>query len=344
MQLLLSNFVELFIESAPWLLFGFAVAGVIKALVPEDLMASQLGKPGIAATVKAALIGAPLPLCSCGVIPAAMGLRRGGASKGATTAFLISTPETGVDSVSVSYALLGPFMAVMRPVAAIISAIVAGLLVGRDSDAPKPVALAAEGCCAADTAASATSASWRQKLFAAWHFTFIDLLRDITKWLLIGLACAAVIKTFVPEELLLQWGDGLLAFVVMALIGVPMYICATASTPIAAGLLFSGLSPGAVLVFMLVGPATNIATVALVKRELGLRALYAYLFSVLSVSFACGYLTNAVADSWGLEFVAQPATAMTMSHSWLGYAAAAALAALMLRSMLLSWWRPANAV
>jgi uncharacterized membrane protein YraQ (UPF0718 family) len=116
-EALLGNFLKLFIESAPWLLLGFAVAGVIKALVPEDLLASQLGKPGLASTVKAALIGAPLPLCSCGVIPAAVGLRRSGASKSATTAFLISTPETGVDSVSVSYALLGPFMAVIRPVA-----------------------------------------------------------------------------------------------------------------------------------------------------------------------------------------------------------------------------------
>ena len=143
---------------------------------------------------------------------------------------------------------------------------------------------------------------------------------------------------------MLQWGDGLLAFIVMAAIGVPMYICATASTPIAAGLLFSGVSPGAVLVFMLVGPATNIATVALVKRELGRRALYAYLGSVVGVGFAFGYLTNALAANLGLAFVAQPELAMAMTHSWLGYSAAALLALLMLRSMLSRWSRPATAV
>ena len=345
MLALFGNFLELFIESAPWLLLGFAVAGVIKAWVPEDLLASQLGKPGLGSSVKAALVGAPLPLCSCGVIPAAVGLRRSGASKNATTAFLISTPETGVDSVSVSYALLGPFMAVIRPVAAIASAIVAGVLVGRDQESQAPAADEETACCSSETTnESAQSAPWRQRLFAAWRFTFVDLLQDITKWLLIGLGCAALIKTFVPQEFLLQWGDGLLAFIVMAAIGVPMYICATASTPIAAGLLFSGVSPGAVLVFMLVGPATNIATVALVKRELGRRALYAYLGSVVGVGFAFGYLTNALAANLGLAFVAQPELAMAMTHSWLGYSAAALLALLMLRSMLSRWSRPATAV
>ncbi len=341
---LFSNFLELFIESAPWLLLGFAVAGVIKAWVPEDLLASQLGKPGLGSTVKAALIGAPLPLCSCGVIPAAMGLRRSGASKGATTAFLISTPETGVDSVSVSYALLGPFMALIRPIAAVSSAIAAGILVGRDQEIGGSAAVEETTCCSKSANAPTQSAPWRQRLFAAWRFTFVDLLQDISKWLLIGLGCAALIKTFVPQEFLLQWGDGLLAFIVMAAIGVPMYICATASTPIAAGLLFSGVSPGAVLVFMLVGPATNIATVALVKRELGRRALYAYLGSVVGVGFAFGYLTNALAANLGLAFVAQPELAMAMTHSWLGYSAAALLALLMLRSMLSSWSRPATAV
>lgn len=341
---LFSNFLELFIESAPWLLLGFAVAGVIKAWVPEDLLASQLGKPGLGSTVKAALIGAPLPLCSCGVIPAAMGLRRSGASKGATTAFLISTPETGVDSVSVSYALLGPFMALIRPIAAVSSAIAAGILVGRDQEIGASAAVEEATCCSKSANAPTQSAPWRQRLFAAWRFTFVDLLQDISKWLLIGLGCAALIKTFVPQEFLLQWGDGLLAFIVMAAIGVPMYICATASTPIAAGLLFSGVSPGAVLVFMLVGPATNIATVALVKRELGRRALYAYLGSVVGVGFAFGYLTNTLAAGFGVAFVAQPEVAMAMTHGWMGYSAAALLALLMLRSMLSSWSRPATAV
>ena len=253
---LLTNFVTLFVESAPWLLLGFALAGVIKALVPEDLLARQLGQPGLRSTVKAALLGAPLPLCSCGVIPAAVGLRRSGASKSATTAFLISTPETGVDSVSISYALLGPFMAIIRPIAAVCSAIVAGVVVGRDTDrkdAQQTAEDPEEACCAEPAINSEVNLSLADKLLSAWRFTFVDLVQDISRWLLIGLGCAALIKPLVPQEFLLQWGDGFLAFVVMAAIGVPMYICATASTPIAAGLLFSGVSPGAVLVFMLVG-------------------------------------------------------------------------------------------
>ena len=342
MDIFLINFLAIFAESAPWLLLGFGVAGLVKALVPEDLLASQLGRPGIKSTVKAALIGAPLPLCSCGVIPAAVGLRRGGASKGATTAFLISTPETGVDSVSVSYALLGPFMALIRPVAAVSSAVIAGIIVGRDeacqsaNNASSEDELAAT-CCSGEPSSLAVTQSLREKLLLAWRFTFVDLVNDITKWLLIGLGCAALIKTLVPQEFLLQWGDGVVAFLMMAAIGVPMYICATASTPIAAGLLFSGVSPGAVLVFMLVGPATNIATVALVKKELGRRALYAYLGSVVGVGFAFGYLTNALAANWGLAFVAQPQLGLDMSHGWIAYTASVVLAVLMLRSLFNSW-------
>ena len=147
---LISNFIALFMESAPWLMLGLLVAGLMKSFIPEDLLARHLGKPGFSSTVKAALLGAPLPLCSCGVIPAAMGLRRSGASKSATTSFLISTPETGVDSISISYALLGPFMAVIRPVAAIFSAITAGVLVGREAEqdakvVPEPAK--SESCC-----------------------------------------------------------------------------------------------------------------------------------------------------------------------------------------------------
>ncbi|MGB1808626.1 MAG: permease, partial [Porticoccaceae bacterium] len=135
-MLLLENFAALFMESAPWLILGLTVAGIMKVLIPSQLLAEHLGGSGPGATVKAALFGAPLPLCSCGVIPAALGLRRSGASKAATTSFLISTPETGVDSISISYAMLGPFMAVIRPIAAISSAITAGLLVGRDQTQP----------------------------------------------------------------------------------------------------------------------------------------------------------------------------------------------------------------
>jgi uncharacterized membrane protein YraQ (UPF0718 family) len=338
-MLLLENFIALFIESAPWLMLGLTVAGVIKVVVPSQLMATHLGNPGPKATIKAALFGAPLPLCSCGVIPAALGLRRSGASKAATTSFLISTPETGVDSISISYAMLGPFMAIIRPIAAITSAIVAGLIVGRDGDTQNgETSSPTDDCChsaqtvshSCDTGANSSSeTSISDQLKAGLRFTYLDLVKDIAVWLIIGLGCAALIKTYVPNEFLLQWGDGLLAFVIMAVIGVPMYICATASTPIAAGLLFSGVSPGATLVFMLVGPATNIATMGLVKNELGNRILAIYLISVVAVGFAFGYLTNYLAALWAMDFLAQAHNAHNMINTGVAQTSGIILAGLM---------------
>ena len=343
-MLFIHHFIELFVEAAPWLLMGFAVAGIMKVFIPSELLAKHLGEPGFMATVKAALLGAPLPLCSCGVIPAALGLRRSGASKAATTSFLISTPETGVDSVTVSYAMLGPFMAVIRPLAAISTAITAGLLVGKDTDEPISTAPVAS-CCASEQPAPEASCcsktpneapdteSLSSRLKASFQFTFVDLIRDISLWLIIGLGMAALVKAYLPTEFLAQWGDGFMAFVVMALIGVPMYICALASTPIAAGLLFAGVSPGATLVFMLVGPATNIATIGLVKRELGNRALAAYLGSVVGVGFAFGYLTNYLATRWDIDFVAQTQDAHAMLNSPIADASAILLAALMMYTL-----------
>lgn len=335
-MLLLENFIALFIEAAPWLMLGLTVAGVIKVLVPSQLMATHLGDPGPKATVKAALFGAPLPLCSCGVIPAALGLRRSGASKAATTSFLISTPETGVDSISISYAMLGPFMAIIRPIAAITSAIVAGLIVGRDRHKRKEAstehccnsAQTAPSCCDTDVEPSSQPSTIDQ-LRAGLRFTYLDLVKDIALWLIIGIGVAALIKTYVPNEFLLQWGDGLLAFVVMAVVGVPMYVCATASTPIAAGLLFSGVSPGATLVFMLVGPATNIATMALVKNELGKRILIIYLASVVGVGFTFGYLTNYLAALWDMDFLAQAHNAHNMVNAGVAQVSSVILAGLM---------------
>lgn len=345
-MLLIENFIDLFMESAPWLVLGLLVAGLMKAFIPTELLARHLGNAGFGATVKAALLGAPLPLCSCGVIPAALGLRRSGASKSSTVSFLISTPETGVDSISISYALLGPFLAIARPVAAIASAITAGLLVGRDDEAPAPPpAAGSKSCCASQTAAPKTdsccdskaqpssSERFLAKLREGLGFTFKDLINDITKWLLIGLLMAAAIKTWVPNTFLAQWGDGFLAFAVMALIGVPMYICATASTPIAAGLLFSGVSPGAVLVFMLAGPATNIATMGMVKQELGHRALAAYLTGVIVVAFAFGYLTNFAASYFAIDFNIQAQHAHELVNTPLTIATSLLLAGLMLRSL-----------
>jgi len=346
--MLLANFIDLFLDSSPWLLLGLVLAGMLKVFVPMAWMQKQLGGHGFKTTIKAALIGAPLPLCSCGVIPAAVGLRRSGASKAATTSFLVSTPETGVDSITVSYVLLGPFMAIVRPIAAVVSAIVAGLLVGRDeqpsnsksaaaghlikrvsktplnsscctSQKPQTASCcsssaethqhdneSAEDCCEStkDIATQLQGKSIIWRIVKGLHFAATDLVRDITVWLLIGLFFAAVVQTYVPADFMSEWGDGILAMLVMVIISVPMYICATASTPIAAGLLLAGVSPGAVLVFMLAGPATNIATLGVVAKELGKRALWGYLGGVLSVALLSGVLVNYLVETFG--FVVMP--------------------------------------
>lgn len=322
LALLAENFALLFMESAPWLLLGLLIAGIMHELIPMGLLEKHMGSRRFSAVIKAAFIGAPLPLCSCGVIPAALGLRRSGASKPATVSFLIATPETGVDSVSVSYALLGPLYAIVRPIAAIFSALYAGILVKFFTE-ETPVAAAPEvkSCCASKTPepkaessccsgqkAAPSKPSVTDKIATIWQFSSGKLLEDITKWLLIGLVLAAMIKTWIPTDFLTQWGDGFVAMLVMAIIGVPMYICATASTPIAAGFLAAGLSPGAVLVFLLAGPATNISTMGMIVKEMGRKTLFLYVFSVVTASIGLGYLLNILVDSLNLS-------------SWINYAA-----------------------
>ncbi|MDQ9092278.1 SO_0444 family Cu/Zn efflux transporter [Pseudoalteromonas haloplanktis] len=361
---LLNNFWQLFLLSAPWLMLGLLIAGILNVYLPANFLNTHLGKEGFWTTVKAALIGAPMPLCSCGVIPAAIGLRRAGASKSATTAFLVSTPETGVDSVSVSYVLLGPFMAIIRPIAAICSAIVAGVLVGRDTDkqhlelepevkssccaskavepevksnccASKPAAPAAETSCC-DTSSVAAPSQW-QKMRQALSFSCNKLLSDTMVWLMIGLFFAALVQTYVPESFLTQWGSGILAMLVVILISIPMYICATASTPIAAGLLLSGVSPGAVLVFMLAGPATNIATLGVVANELGKRAVAAYLTGVIGVALCFGFLTDYLVTEFGFVVTPLLGEEHEVLPHWLSFICGVILIILMLRLVAIAW-------
>ena len=350
---MLSNFIDLFMEAAPWMMLGLLIAGLIKECIPADFLARHLGGKGFKTTIKAAFIGAPLPLCSCGVIPAALGLRRNGASKSATTAFLVATPETGVDSVTVSYALLGPFMAIIRPIAAIVSAIVAGLLVGKEEQlhdqheakvqqAEKSSCCASEAvaapvtssCCASETATPVELVAQKTilaKLTSGVTFAATDLVRDISVWLLIGLFFAAMVETYVATDFLALWGDSIWAMLVMVLISVPMYICATASTPIAAGLLMAGISPGAVLVFMLAGPATNVATLGVVYKELGNRALAAYLTGVIGMSLVFGALTNYLVATYGFEVAPLSAMEHDLLPAWLTIGSSLLLAGLMAR-------------
>ena len=284
-MLFINNFLGLFIESAPYLLLGMFIAGVINQLVPKAWIERTLGQKNSILT--AALIGAPLPLCSCSVIPVAMGIRRSGASKASTASFLVATPETGVDSIGITYALMGPVMAIARPIAAIASALITGAciaLFGKSEQGPLATATATS-CCHGKPA---KVIGWKKNTQQIFIFGYGQLLRDFMLWLLVGLFFAALIQTLVPAGFLAQYGHGVFAMLLVVLISIPMYICATASTPVAVGLLLSGISPGAALVFMLTGPATNIATLMVIKNELGTRELFIYLCSIIVSAVIAG--------------------------------------------------------
>ncbi|MBQ0731106.1 MAG: SO_0444 family Cu/Zn efflux transporter [Oleispira antarctica] len=294
-MVLLDNFILLFTESAPYLLLGLLLAGIIRMLVPDSWITKFLGEKS--SVVTAAIIGTPLPLCSCSVIPTAIGIRRAGASKASTASFMVSTPETGVDSIGVTLALMGPVMAIARPISAIISAIVTGTLVRLwDTETPPIQEEAVKSCCGGKKEVL----GFGQKMKNAVVYGYGKLLSDFMGWLLIGIGFAALIQTYVPPTLLSEYGNGIFAMLIAVVISIPMYICATASTPVAAGLMLSGISPGAALVFMLTGPATNIATLMVVKNELGIRSLMAYLTGVIVTALAMGLTLDWIVEYFQL--------------------------------------------
>lgn len=349
---LLSNIWTVYLDTAFWLLLGLFAAGLVKAYLPEDAMQRWLGGRGIKSVSKAALFGAPLPLCSCGVLPAAIGVRRSGASKEATVSFLISTPETSIDSITVTYALMGPFMAIYRPVAALASAIVTGLMASFIKD-EQPVAQpetietsccssetgcgdieAKSSCCDSESSDSSCATSVQpetSKMKLSLRYAGAELLDDISLWLAIGIIAAGIITTIIPPGLLAEWGQGVWAMLLMVVVGVPMYICAVASTPIAAGLLLSGVSPGAVLVFLLVGPATNIAGLVLIRKELGTKVTAVYLAGIILVSIFMGLLLEYLVSQYGVSIEAELGAGQEMLPSILVYGSAVLLLVLAIK-------------
>ncbi|MDT8282366.1 MAG: SO_0444 family Cu/Zn efflux transporter [Gammaproteobacteria bacterium] len=339
----LTNIWLIFLDTAFWLLIGLLAAGLIKSFIAEDTMQRWVGGRGIGAILRAALFGAPLPLCSCGVLPTAIGLHRAGASKEATVSFLISTPETSIDSVAVTYALMGPLMAVFRPLAALVNAVGTGLLTTLVDDEAVPAKtgttalkscctskvktmieeMVDSSCCAdkAETAEASCCSEKKQaepghsvpnKAMLVLSYAGAELLDDISRWMAFGIVLAGIMLTFIPPDWLAQWGAGLPAMLVMLVVGVPMYICAVASTPVAAGLLLAGVSPGAVLIFLLVGPATNIGSFALLKNELGLKVTLVYLAGLSVFSLMMGLLLEWLLAVQGWQINAVLGEAHTM--------------------------------
>lgn len=239
------------LESAPFMLLGFLLAGLLKGFVPEAALTRHLSGRDLRPALKAALIGVPLPLCSCGVLPAAEGLRRAGAGKGATTAFLISTPETGVDSIAVNYALLDPIMTVVRPVAAFVTGAVAGVLVdwSEKPDAQPDAAAARPGRPAPVVFTPLDGPAMARptvmgRLKTGLAFAFLDMLPGIGRWFLLGVLIAGLVGALVPQDGLERFlGTGVWPMLAMLAVGIPLYVCATASTPIAAALPSRGSRP-----------------------------------------------------------------------------------------------------
>ena len=279
-------------EMSPYLLFGFLVAGLMHVLIPTKIIEKQLGGKGILPAIKAALIGVPLPLCSCGVIPVAASLRKNGASREATTAFLISTPQTGVDSILVTFSLLGPIFAIFRPFAAFLEGVIGGWLVG--IFAPKDeTSFTAQEACTDECCAPENGNTQSGRISRIFRYGFIVLPRDIGKSLVIGLLIAACISAFIPDNFFFGiLGHGIVAMLIMMAVGIPLYVCATASVPIAASLIAKGVSPGAALVFLMTGPATNAATLAVIWQTMGRRTASIYLATIAVFSIAFGFLLD----------------------------------------------------
>lgn len=292
------------VMAGPYILFGFLIAGLIHTFVSPAQIVSLLGRRNWKSVIMASLCGVPLPLCSCSVLPTAAALREKGASRGATSAFLISTPETGVDSIAMTYGIMNLTMAILRPVSAFLTAFVSGVFVNAWGEREEEKANAENAapaqkscCCSAKNAQTADSCSipapkspwWRSAL----RYAFGDLSDNLAHWLGLGLILSGIIAACIPESVFSGWaGQGVSSLFLMLLIGAPMYICASASTPIAAVMIAKGLSPGAALVFLLAGPATNIGSMPVLFKIIGRRSTAIYLASIGAVSLAIGFCVN----------------------------------------------------
>ena len=305
---------------APYILFGLLFAGILHELVPDTIVSKHLGKSSILSVIKATVFGIPLPVCSCGVVPLATSIKKSGASNGSTLAFLISTPITGVDSILATYGMFGWAFTIYRVVTSMIISIIAGVLANFYGDKtkdekPKPAfSMAAPN---KQTMGMSFAAAPKMKveqeevkkkfsLTKAFTYAFGRLLKDIASPLFIGLILGAIITVAVPQNLsetLLEYSW--LSYVIVIAIAVPMYVCATASLPIAAGLMLAGVSPGAAFVFLSAGPATNTVTIGVVKKTLGTRTLYIYLGTIIFGSVLFGF---------GLDYIFRDVSVREMIH------------------------------
>ena len=279
-------------EMSPYLLLGFLLAGIMHAFIPDGWYAKYLSGNTMKSVVNAAIFGVPLPLCSCGVIPTAMSLRREGASKGAVVSFLIATPQTGVDSIFATYSLMGLPFAVVRPIVALFTAVIGGTFVNMGENGMEQDGM---------ETGRGGSKEWSEKkgvsvvdrCIEALKFGFVEMMEDIGKWLLVGLVVAGLITVLVPDSFFAIFKDDtLLSMLLVLCVSVPMYICATGSIPIAVALMMKGLTPGAALVMLMAGPACNVASILIINKVLGRRTLVLYLLAIVSGAVGFGFVID----------------------------------------------------
>ena len=320
------EFWSIMAEMSPYLIFGFAVAGIISVLLSADTIRNHLGGSSFSSVVKASIFGVPLPLCSCGVLPVTMSLQKSGAGKGACISFLLSTPQTGVDSIAVTYALLGPVFAIIRPIITFITGVVGGVAVNifeEQTPQKEPVSTKStktDCSCEDNCGKEETTKKKNIKSLSAWidglKYGFITLPQDSASAMLIGLIVASLLTAIIPDDFFAgNLGRGPLSLIAMVFIGMPIYVCSSASVPIAAAMILKGLSPGAALVFLMTGPATNAASYTMVWKQFGTKTAVIYILTVIFCSIGAGLIVDYLAFEVGIEMIQH---CMFMPPKWLG--------------------------
>lgn len=328
-------------EMSPYLLLGFLLAGLMHAFVPVHLYHKYLAKNNFRSVVNAALLGIPLPLCSCGVIPTAMSLRKEGASKGSVVSFLIATPQTGVDSIVATYSLMGLPFAILRPIIALITALLGGQMVNlfdlqscwchHEGHHEEHACGCGCGC------ESHHHEGFWGKIVEALEYAFVHMMADIGKWLVIGLAVAALITVCVPDSFFAIFaGNSLLSMLLVLCMAIPMYLCATGSIPIAVALMLKGLTPGAALVLLMAGPASNMASILVIGKSLGKRTQAIYLLTITAAAILFGLAIDYLLPrEW---FTSSPAVQDACCHesgSWFSWTCTIALVLMLIYALLI---------
>lgn len=325
----MQEIINLINEMSPYLLLGFGIAGLMHTFVPNRLYSRYLSGHTFRSVFYAAALGVPLPLCSCGVLPTAMSLRREGASKGATTSFLIATPQTGIDSIMATYSLMGLPFAILRPLAALVTALLGGTLVNAfDRGGKEELHASAQ--------AGETPLTLKEKVVGALRYGYVEMMQDIGKWLVIGLVVAGFITVGVPDGFFASFAHRpLLGMLLVLACAVPMYLCATGSIPIAVALMLKGMTPGAALVLLMAGPAVNVASILVIRKVLGKRTLWLYLAAIVggALAFALG-IDHLLPREWFTDSLSAISASCHAHTPWFNIVCTVVLLALLINALV----------